>query len=99
VGLVVPLWVSQVDILSHPSIGGFWSHCGWNSSLESMTNGVPMMVWPRYAEQRMNATMLTEELGVAVRSKVLPSKKMVGREEIKEKKRTSATSILATDST
>ncbi|CAN6563113.1 unnamed protein product [Malus baccata var. baccata] len=84
VGLVVPLWVSQVDILSHPSIGGFWSHCGWNSSLESITNGVPMMVWPLYAEQRMNATMLTEELGVAVRSKVLPSKKMVGREEIKE---------------
>ena len=42
------------------------------------------MVWPLYAEQRMNATMLTEELGVAVRSKVLPSKKMVGREEIKE---------------
>ncbi|KAM1174623.1 hypothetical protein ACFX15_026639 [Malus domestica] len=84
VGLVVPLWVSQVDILSHPSIGGFWSHCGWNSSLESITNGVPMMVWPLYGEQRMNATLLTEELGVAVRSKVLPSKKVVGREEIKE---------------
>ncbi|XP_068345192.1 anthocyanidin 3-O-glucosyltransferase 5-like [Pyrus communis] len=84
VGLVVHLWVPQVDILSHPSIGGFWSHCGWNSSLESITNGVPMIVWPLHAEQRMNATMLTEELDVAVRSKVLPSKKVVDREEIKE---------------
>ncbi|XP_048431777.1 anthocyanidin 3-O-glucosyltransferase 5 [Pyrus x bretschneideri] len=84
VGLVVHLWAPQVDILSHPSIGGFWSHSGWNSSLESITNEVPMIVWPLHAEQRMNATMLTEELGVAVRSKVLPSKKVVDREEIKE---------------
>ncbi|KAM1529324.1 hypothetical protein EV2_019036 [Malus domestica] len=82
VGLVVPLWVPQVDMLSHPSIGGFWSHCGWNSTIESITNGVPMIVWPLYAEQRLNATLLTEELGVAVRSKVLPLKKVVGREEI-----------------
>ncbi|TQE09119.1 hypothetical protein C1H46_005272 [Malus baccata] len=52
--------------------------------LESITNGVLMIVWPLYAKQRMNATMLTEELGVAVISKVLPSKKVVGREEVKE---------------
>ncbi|KAH9711546.1 UDP-glycosyltransferase 72D1 [Citrus sinensis] len=83
IGVVVPQWAPQIDILSHPSVGGFLSHCGWNSTLESITNGVPMIVWPLYSEQRMNATILTEELGVAIRSKVLPSKGVVGREEIK----------------
>lgn len=80
--MVVPLWAPQADILGHPSVGGFFSHCGWNSTLESVTNGVPMIAWPLYAEQRMNATLLTEELGVAVRSEVPPWKKVVGREEI-----------------
>ncbi|XP_059458697.1 anthocyanidin 3-O-glucosyltransferase 5-like [Corylus avellana] len=88
VGLVVPMWAPQVEVLRHPSVGGFVSHCGWNSSLESITNGVAMIAWPLYAEQRMNATLLTEELGVAVRPKVLPSKKVVGRQEIEKMVRT-----------
>ncbi|XP_059457606.1 anthocyanidin 3-O-glucosyltransferase 5-like [Corylus avellana] len=88
VGLVVPLWAPQAEVLCHPSVGGFVSHCGWNSALESITNGVPMIAWPLYAEQRMNATLLTEELGVAVRPKVLPSKKVVGRQEIEKMVRT-----------
>ncbi|XP_059281721.1 anthocyanidin 3-O-glucosyltransferase 5-like [Lycium ferocissimum] len=81
-GLVVPMWAKQVEILSHSSVGGFLSHCGWNSTIESLTNGVPMIAWPLHAEQRMNATMLTEELGVAIRPAVLPTKKVVWREEI-----------------
>uniref|UniRef100_A0A2N9EFL6 Glycosyltransferase n=1 Tax=Fagus sylvatica TaxID=28930 RepID=A0A2N9EFL6_FAGSY len=81
-GFVVPLWAPQVDVLNHVSVGGFLSHCGWSSTLESITNGVPMIAWPLYAEQKMNATLLTEEIGVAIRSKVLPSKKVVKREEI-----------------
>ncbi|TQE09117.1 hypothetical protein C1H46_005270 [Malus baccata] len=83
-GLVIPLWAPQVEILSHPSVGGFLSHCGWSSTLESLTNGVPMIVWPLFAEQRTNATLLAEELGVAVRSKVPPWKKVVERKEIEE---------------
>ncbi|KAL5819425.1 hypothetical protein ACOSQ4_023267 [Xanthoceras sorbifolium] len=82
-GMVVPKWAPQLEILSHPSVGGFFSHCGWNSTLESITNGVPMIAWPLYAEQKMNATMLAEEVGVAVRSEKLPTKGVVGREEIK----------------
>ncbi|KAF5752964.1 hypothetical protein HS088_TW01G00882 [Tripterygium wilfordii] len=81
-GLVVPTWAPQAEILDHPSIGGFVSHCGWNSSLESIVNGVPMVTWPLYAEQRMNAAMLTEEVGVAIRVEVLSGKEVVGREEI-----------------
>lgn len=82
VGLVVPLWAPQVEILAHPSVGGFLSHCGWNSTLESITNGVPMIAWPLYAEQKMNATILTEELGMAVQPKTLASERVVVRAEI-----------------
>nr|KYP50080.1 Anthocyanidin 3-O-glucosyltransferase 5 [Cajanus cajan] len=81
-GLLVPGWAQQMSILRHGSVGGFVSHCGWGSTLESLTNGVPLVAWPLYAEQRMNATLLAEELGLAVRPKVLPTKKVVGREEI-----------------
>ncbi|GMY11585.1 anthocyanidin 3-O-glucosyltransferase 5-like [Fagus crenata] len=81
-GVVMPLWAPQVDVLNHVSVGGFLTHCGWGSTLESITNGVPMIAWPLYAEQKMNATLLTEEIGVAIRSKELPSKKVVKREEI-----------------
>ncbi|KAK4262205.1 hypothetical protein QN277_027790 [Acacia crassicarpa] len=82
VGKLVPQWAAQATILRHPSVGGFVSHCGWSSVLEGITNGVPMICWPLYAEQRMNATLLAEELKVGVKPKVLPAKKVVGREEI-----------------
>lgn len=82
VGLVVPMWAPQVEILAHPSTGGFLSHCGWNSTLESIINGVPMIAWPLYAEQNMNAAMLTEELRVAVRPKTSASERVVSRAEI-----------------
>ncbi|KAH7566450.1 hypothetical protein ACOSP7_022943 [Xanthoceras sorbifolium] len=82
VGLVVPMWAPQAQILGHPSVGGFLSHCGWNSTLESIMNGVAMVAWPLYAEQKMNAAMLTEELRVAIRSKVWPSERTVERDEI-----------------
>ncbi|KAF8015529.1 hypothetical protein BT93_H1142 [Corymbia citriodora subsp. variegata] len=88
VGIILPSWATQVDILSHPSVGGFLSHCGWNSALESIVNGVPMIAWPLYAEQSLNATLLVEEIGVAIRPKELPSKKIVGREEIEKLVRT-----------
>ncbi|XP_062022029.1 anthocyanidin 3-O-glucosyltransferase 5-like [Rosa rugosa] len=82
VGLVVRSWASQVAILRHRSTGGFLSHCGWNSSLESMTYGIPMIAWPLYAEQRANATMLAEEVGVAVKPVKGDGKTVIGREEI-----------------
>nr|WCF97138.1 glycosyltransferase 2 [Carthamus tinctorius] len=84
VGLVVTCWAPQVEILNHLSVGGFLTHCGWNSTIESITSGVPMIAWPLYAEQKMNATMLAEELKVAVRPEVLPTEKVVGREEVEK---------------
>lgn len=82
VGLVVRSWAPQVAVLRHQSTGAFLSHCGWNSTLESITHGVPMIAWPLYAEQRMNATKLTEEVGVAVKPMVGKGKDVVERVEI-----------------
>ncbi|KAK4267877.1 hypothetical protein QN277_024602 [Acacia crassicarpa] len=65
-GLVVPLWAPQISILSHGSVGGFLSHCGWNSTMESIVHGVPIIAWPLFAEQRMNAAFLTDCLKVAL---------------------------------
>ncbi|XP_022730847.1 UDP-glycosyltransferase 71K1-like [Durio zibethinus] len=58
-------WVPQVEVLAHKAIGGFVSHCGWNSILESLWFGVPIVTWPMFAEQQLNAYMM-KELGVAV---------------------------------
>ncbi|XP_054781756.1 hydroquinone glucosyltransferase-like [Prosopis cineraria] len=68
-GFVVPSWAPQIEILRHESIGGFLTHCGWNSILEAIFYGKSMIAWPLFADQRMNAVMLTEQFKVALRPK------------------------------
>ncbi|WRX33194.1 UDP-glucuronosyl/UDP-glucosyltransferase - like 10 [Theobroma cacao] len=58
-------WAPQVEVLANKAIGGFVSHCGWNSILESLWFGVPIVTWPMYAEQQLNAYLM-KELGLAV---------------------------------
>ncbi|KAM3392609.1 hypothetical protein ACQJBY_013644 [Aegilops geniculata] len=65
-GLVVQCWAPQVEILAHPATGAFLTHCGWNSTQESLAAGVPMVGWPLSAEQFYNAKLLVEEMGVCV---------------------------------
>uniref|UniRef100_A0A251UBW7 Putative UDP-glucuronosyl/UDP-glucosyltransferase n=1 Tax=Helianthus annuus TaxID=4232 RepID=A0A251UBW7_HELAN len=55
VGLVVSSWAPTGGDFELTSVAVFLTHCGWNSTLESVTNGVPMIAWPLYAEQKMNA--------------------------------------------
>lgn len=69
-GLVVKNWAPQGEILRHDSVGGFVCHCGWNSVLEAMHAGVPLVAWPLYAEQRMNRVHLVEGIKVALRLKM-----------------------------
>ncbi|KAF8044098.1 hypothetical protein BT93_A2163 [Corymbia citriodora subsp. variegata] len=65
-GLVVKKWAPQVAVLSHPSVGGFVTHCGWNSVLEAVRAGIPMLAWPLYAEQRHNRVLLVQEMRIAL---------------------------------
>ncbi|KAL4581078.1 hypothetical protein LXL04_017286 [Taraxacum kok-saghyz] len=64
-GLIITDWAPQVEILQHPAVGGFLSHCGWNSVLEAMVTGVPLMTWPLCAEHFYNEK-LVELLGIGV---------------------------------
>lgn len=65
-GFVVESWAPQVAVLNHGSVGGFVTHCGWNSVLEAVCAGVPMLAWPLYAEQRLNRNYIVEESRVAL---------------------------------
>lgn len=60
-GLIVSKWAPQVEILSHESIAAFMSHCGWNSVLESLSCGVPLIGWPLYGEQFYNVKLLEQK--------------------------------------
>ncbi|XP_051125651.1 anthocyanidin 3-O-glucosyltransferase 2-like [Andrographis paniculata] len=63
-------WAPQVAVLAHAAVGGFVSHCGWNSVLESVWQGVPVAALPLYAEQQINAFELVRELGMTEEIKI-----------------------------
>ncbi|XP_047318939.1 UDP-glycosyltransferase 87A2-like [Impatiens glandulifera] len=62
-GLVVP-WCDQLRVLCHDSVGGFWSHCGWNSTKEGMFAGVPFLTYPIFWDQMTNSKMITTGWGI-----------------------------------
>lgn len=65
-GLVLRGWAPQLLILEHAAIKGFMTHCGWNSTLEGVSAGVPMITWPLTAEQFSNEKLITEVLKIGV---------------------------------
>eukprot|EP00253_Pinus_taeda_P031590 PITA_31590 len=65
-GLVVP-WCNQVQVLSHPSVAGFITHCGWNSMLESIALGVPMIGFPFWSDQFTNSKLMADEWKIGFR--------------------------------
>lgn len=63
---VMVSWCPQEQVLRHPSVGAFLTHSGWNSTLESICGGVPMMCWPFFAEQPTNCRYVCEEWGIGM---------------------------------
>lgn len=59
-------WAPQEQVLVHEAIGGFLTHSGWNSTLESLTAGVPMISWPQIGDQTSNATWITKVWKIGV---------------------------------
>ncbi|KAK7301191.1 hypothetical protein RJT34_12052 [Clitoria ternatea] len=59
-------WCPQEQVLTHPAIGGFLTHSGWNSTLESLCGGVPMICWPFFAEQQTNCRFSCKDWGIGL---------------------------------
>ncbi|XP_027348399.1 7-deoxyloganetin glucosyltransferase-like [Abrus precatorius] len=77
-GLILK-WCSQEKVLGHPSIGGFLTHCGWNSTLESICEGVPMACWPFFAEQQTNCFYACNKWGVGMEIESCVNREQVER--------------------
>ncbi|XP_061347445.1 UDP-glycosyltransferase 83A1-like [Gastrolobium bilobum] len=59
-------WAPQQKVLSHPAIACFVSHCGWNSTIEGFSNGVPFLCWPYFCDQFFNKKYICDELKVGL---------------------------------
>ncbi|XP_077229712.1 UDP-glycosyltransferase 74E2-like [Tasmannia lanceolata] len=74
-------WCPQLEVLAHEAVGCFVTHCGWNSTVEALSIGVPMVAMPQWADQPTNAKYVEDVWGVGVRAKA-DEKGIVRREEI-----------------
>ena len=79
-GLVVS-WCSQLQVLAHEAVGCFVTHCGWNSILEALCLGVPMVAVPQWADQTTNAKFVADVWKVGMRVKV-DEKGRITKEEL-----------------
>ncbi|OIW00050.1 hypothetical protein TanjilG_26387 [Lupinus angustifolius] len=91
-GMIIKGWAPQVLILNHSAIGAFLTHCGWNSTTEAISAGVPLITWPLHSEQFYNEKLITQVrgIGIEVGAEVWNSSgswktdKLVGRDQIEK---------------
>ena len=74
-------WCPQLEVLAHKAVGCFMTHCGWNSTLEALSLGVPMVAMPQWTDQPTNAKFIVDVWKVGVRIK-LNEKGIATKEEI-----------------
>ncbi|CAN8247202.1 unnamed protein product [Cochlearia groenlandica] len=79
-GIVIP-WCCQMTVLSHKSIGGFLTHCGWNSILESIWCQVPLLCFPLLTDQVTNRKLVVDDWEIGMN--LCEDRSFVGREEVK----------------
>ncbi|KAL4278987.1 hypothetical protein GQ457_03G001770 [Hibiscus cannabinus] len=107
-GIIVP-WAPQTDVLAHGAVGVFITHGGWNSLVESIAGGVPMIFRPFFGDHRVNGRMVEVvwEIGVIVESGILTKDGIISgldlvlaqekgkkmRENLREIKRVAQTSV------
>ncbi|XP_047068069.1 putative cis-zeatin O-glucosyltransferase [Lolium rigidum] len=65
-GLVITGWAPQLEILAHGATAAFMSHCGWNSTMESLSHGKPILAWPMHSDQPWDAEFLCKYLKVGL---------------------------------
>ncbi|PON87604.1 UDP-glucuronosyl/UDP-glucosyltransferase [Trema orientale] len=70
-------WAPQEEVLAHPAVGGFLTHSGWNSTLESIVAGVPMICWPYFADQNINSRFVSEVWKIGLDMKDVCDRKVV----------------------
>ncbi|RXI02127.1 hypothetical protein DVH24_026657 [Malus domestica] len=75
-GLIVE-WAPQEEVLAHKAVGGFLTQCGWNSILEGIWAGVPMLCWPRLAEQLVTSRWIGEVWRIGIDMKDTCERSMV----------------------
>lgn len=80
-GLIVP-WCCQISVISHPTVGGFLTHCGWNSILETIWFNVPMLCYPLFTDQITNRKLVVDDWKIGIN---LCDRKPIRRDEIAEK--------------
>jgi len=82
-GLIVP-WCPQLEVLSHVSVGAFMTHCGWNSTLEGLSSGVPMLAVPQWSDQMLNALYIEEKWKTGLRLSKRSADGLVEKAEVEK---------------
>ncbi|GMI80809.1 ARABIDOPSIS THALIANA UDP-GLUCOSYL TRANSFERASE 85A1 [Hibiscus trionum] len=70
-------WAPQEAVLNHPAVGSFLTHSGWNSTLEGVVAGVPMICWPYFADQQVNSRVVSEVWKIGLEMKDVCDRKIL----------------------